>query len=211
MSAGTGGPGILAKIPVGAVRIGCCRQDMWHNFCNRVRVTKDGRLAQFRTRTSRPLPLRTAADQPFHEFFHQHPGRPVHHGAQDRDGRRRSCNPEGHRETARARPRGDRTCHRRPGRCGQDRDGGLHRSAHRARQPENLSRIHRIDGHRQPASGRRRRLGAVEQPRLSADHAAGSARHRRRGQISPARRHHGPPLTPFGARDPGRRLQAGSQ
>ena len=71
--------------------------------------------------------------------------------------------------------------------------------------------IHRIDGHGQPARGRRRRLGAVEQPRLSADHAAGSARHRRRGQIRPARCHHRASLAAFGARNPGRRLQAGSQ
>ena len=74
--------GILAKIRPAQVRIGCCRRDMWHNFCNRVRVTKDGRLAQFRTRTSRSSAVAQPADQPFHEFFHQHPGRPVHHGAQ---------------------------------------------------------------------------------------------------------------------------------
>ena len=71
--------------------------------------------------------------------------------------------------------------------------------------------IHRIHGHGQPASGRRRRLGPVEQPRLSADHAAGGARNRRRRQIRPARRHHRASLAPFGARNPGRRLQAGSQ
>ena len=56
------------------VRIGCCRRDMWHNFCNRVQGYKDGRLASFRARTSRSFAVRALADHPFHEFFHQHPG-----------------------------------------------------------------------------------------------------------------------------------------
>jgi hypothetical protein len=51
MSAGTGGPGILAKFVPAEARIGWLERDMWHNFCNRVGSTKDGRLASFRSRT----------------------------------------------------------------------------------------------------------------------------------------------------------------
>ena len=42
---GPSGAGILAKTLSRGLRSAVARQHMWHNFCNRVRATKDGRLA----------------------------------------------------------------------------------------------------------------------------------------------------------------------